>query len=89
MSNFQTQISENYNFSDGFSLGVPLLDGEIFTENSVKIPFSTLNRHALIAGATGTGKTKTIQKFLESLSKAGIPSVMMDIKGDVSGISMP
>ncbi len=53
----------------------------------VCLPISTLNRHGLISGATGTGKTKTIQGFLESLSKAGIPSVMMDMKGDVSGMA--
>ncbi len=53
----------------------------------VCLPISTLNRHGLISGATGTGKTKTIQGFLESLSKAGIPSVIMDMKGDVSGMA--
>jgi DNA helicase HerA-like ATPase len=53
----------------------------------VKIPLKTLNRHGLIAGATGTGKTKTIQVLSEQLSSFGIPVLMMDIKGDFSGIA--
>jgi DNA helicase HerA-like ATPase len=53
----------------------------------VKIPLKTLNRHGLIAGATGTGKTKTIQVLSEQLSSFGIPVFMMDIKGDFSGIA--
>lgn len=48
-----------------------------------------MNRHGLIAGATGTGKTKTVQLMCEQLSDAGVPTVMMDIKGDFSGISQP
>jgi DNA helicase HerA-like ATPase len=53
----------------------------------VKIPLKTLNRHGLIAGATGTGKTKTIQVLSEQLSSFGIPVLMMDIKGDFSGVA--
>jgi DNA helicase HerA-like ATPase len=55
----------------------------------VRIPLSTLNRHGLVAGATGTGKTKTLQKLSESLSRAGVPVLVMDVKGDFSGISQP
>lgn len=57
------------------------------SETQVKIPLKTLNRHGLIAGATGTGKTKTIQVLSEQLSSFGIPVLMMDIKGDFSGIA--
>lgn len=68
-------------------LGGAILDGEAIAEANVKIPLKTLNRHGLIAGATGTGKTKTIQVLSEQLSSFGIPVLMMDIKGDFSGVA--
>lgn len=68
-------------------LGAAMLDSEVIPEAAVKIPLKTLNRHGLIAGATGTGKTKTIQVLSEQLSMAGVPVLMMDIKGDFSGIA--
>jgi DNA helicase HerA-like ATPase len=68
-------------------LGSALLDGEVIAEAKIKVPLKTLNRHGLIAGATGTGKTKTIQVLSEQLSSFGIPVLMMDIKGDFSGIA--
>src|SRR6187402_166250 len=68
-------------------LGGAMLDGEALADAHVKIPLKTLNRHGLIAGATGTGKTKTIQVLSEQLSSFGIPVLMMDIKGDFSGIA--
>ena len=70
-------------------LGSAIFEGETFPDAQISIPLKTLNRHGLIAGATGTGKTKTIQVFSEQLSKQGIPVLMMDIKGDFSGISKP
>lgn len=70
-------------------LGAAMLNGEAIKEAKVTIPLRTLNRHGLIAGATGTGKTKTIQKLAEELSKRSVPVLMMDIKGDFSGISKP
>ena len=71
------------------TLGAAMLDGEAIGETIVSIPLKTMNRHGLIAGATGTGKTKTIQVLSEQLSQNGIPVLMMDIKGDFSGIAMP
>jgi DNA helicase HerA-like ATPase len=62
-------------------------EGEI-AELNLNISLKSLNRHGLIAGATGTGKTKTIQMLAEQLSKEGIPSLLMDIKGDLSGLAM-
>jgi len=66
-----------------------MLDGEPLTNRLVKVPLRTLNRHGLIAGATGTGKTKTLQILAEQLSAVGVPSLLMDIKGDLSGIAVP
>lgn len=81
-------ITEGYTAKgESILLGAALLDGEVVSETQVKIPLKTLNRHGLIAGATGTGKTKTIQVLSEQLSSFGIPVLMMDIKGDFSGIA--
>ena len=86
--NFKKLINEGY-FATGKSiiLGGAILDGQAVADAHVKIPLKTLNRHGLIAGATGTGKTKTIQVLSEQLSSFGIPVLMMDIKGDFSGIA--
>ena len=85
---FIQNINNGY-ISNGESiiLGGAMLDGEALTDAHIKIPLKTLNRHGLIAGATGTGKTKTIQVLSEQLSSLGIPILMMDIKGDFSGIA--
>jgi DNA helicase HerA-like ATPase len=72
---------------ESITLGGAILDGEALPDAYVKIPLKTLNRHGLIAGATGTGKTKTIQVLSEQLSSFGIPVLMMDIKGDFSGVA--
>ncbi len=87
---FIQHINEGYTSKgENIILGAALLDGEPIGETQVKIPLKTLNRHGLIAGATGTGKTKTIQLLSEQLSSYGIPVLMMDIKGDFSGIAKP
>lgn len=70
-------------------LGTVVLDGVTDTAARIRIPFATLNRHGLVAGATGTGKTKTLQGIAEQLSSAGVPVVMADVKGDLSGLSAP
>lgn len=86
--NFQSTIVNGYNFKgESIILGGAMLNGETLSDTFVKVPLKTLNRHGLIAGATGTGKTKTIQVLSEQLSLHGIPVLMMDIKGDFSGIA--
>ena len=85
---FSKHISDGYSSKgESIILGGAILDGEALADAHVKIPLKTLNRHGLIAGATGTGKTKTIQVLSEQLSSFGIPVLMMDIKGDFSGIA--
>ncbi|WP_426292801.1 helicase HerA-like domain-containing protein [Dyadobacter endophyticus] len=70
-------------------LGSAILDGEIIGEARVNLPLRMMNRHGLVAGATGSGKTRTLQVFAEQLSAAGVPVFMSDIKGDLSGIAQP
>ncbi|ESU29551.1 hypothetical protein FLJC2902T_00160 [Flavobacterium limnosediminis JC2902] len=85
---FIQEINNGYNCKeDAIILGGAILNGESIPETVIKIPLKTINRHGLIAGATGTGKTKTIQVLSEQLSQNGIPVLMMDIKGDFSGIA--
>ena len=88
MDAFATAMGEGYTFSGPtIVLGAPLLDGECPADLHVKVPLRMMNRHGLIAGATGTGKTKTLQVLAEQLSLNGVPSLLMDIKGDLSGIA--
>lgn len=89
-SGFLETIQKGYTFSGAhLVLGAAQWEGTVFPETPVALPLKTMNRHGLIAGATGTGKTKTIQVLSEQLSAQGIPVVMMDIKGDFSGIAQP
>ncbi|MEC3915586.1 helicase HerA-like domain-containing protein [Nocardia sp. CDC160] len=70
-------------------LGTVITGGTVHPDACVRIPMKTMNRHGLVAGATGTGKTKTVQGIAEQLSAAGVPVVVADIKGDLSGLSQP
>ncbi len=92
MSNKETfieDIKEGYSFEgDSILMGAAMLNGEVISESMVRLPLGTLNRHGLIAGATGTGKTKTLQILAEQLSANGVPSLVMDVKGDLSGLAV-
>jgi uncharacterized protein len=91
MSNKETfiqKVKEGYSFKgEAVKIGVGLLDGEPIEGADIFLPLKTMNRHGLIAGATGTGKTKTLQVISECLSDNSVPVVLMDIKGDLSGIA--
>jgi DNA helicase HerA-like ATPase len=85
---FKEKIDKGYSFKgESFDLGIAMLDNAVVEEAMVRLPLQTMNRHGLIAGATGTGKTKTLQVLAEGLSDASIPVMLMDIKGDLSGIA--
>ncbi|WP_316734806.1 helicase HerA-like domain-containing protein [Pedobacter aquatilis] len=68
-------------------LGAGILDGQVYGEAEVNLSLKMMNRHGLIAGATGTGKTRTLQLLAEQLSDAGVPVFMLDVKGDLSGLN--
>jgi DNA helicase HerA-like ATPase len=83
-------ISDGYAFTGpALDLGALVVDGAGHREAQIRIPLGMLNRHGLVAGATGTGKTKTLQLIAEQLAAQGVPVFLADIKGDVSGISQP
>ncbi|MET9957867.1 helicase HerA-like domain-containing protein [Streptomyces sp. NPDC006326] len=84
------RIAAGYAFTGpALDLGALLWDGACLPDRQIRIPLSMLNRHGLVAGATGTGKTKTLQLIAEQLSAHGVPVFLADVKGDVSGISAP
>ena len=87
---FIAEIQSGYNFSgSSIVLGGAMIEAEAVHGLQIKVPLRTMNRHGLIAGATGTGKTKTLQAIAEQLAGSGVPSLLMDIKGDLSGVAMP
>src|ERR1043165_3169589 len=85
---FIQAIKDGYTFKgESVKIGAGMLDGAVIAEAGINLPLKTMNRHGLIAGATGTGKTKTLQMLTEFLSDASVPVLLMDIKGDLSGIA--
>jgi hypothetical protein len=86
---FRDAVTVGYTLDEpSLVIGSAMHDGEIFNDTRVQIALSMLNRHGLVAGATGTGKTKTLQLLAGQLSKAGVPVFAADIKGDLSGIGL-
>ena len=84
------KIAAGYAFTGAaVELGTVVLDGKADPGAKIRIPLAMMNRHGLIAGATGTGKTKTLQLLTEQLSAAGVPVFAADIKGDLSGVASP
>ncbi|WP_280294546.1 helicase HerA-like domain-containing protein [Nocardia abscessus] len=84
------EIAAGYAFEgSALELGAVVVDGTVDPTARVRIPMRMINRHGLVAGATGTGKTKTLQGIAEQLSSAGVPVVLADIKGDLSGLAEP
>lgn len=87
-NDFVDLIAQGYQSKgESITLGAAMLGDETLTGSFVNIPLKTINRHGLISGATGTGKTKTLQVFAENLSEKGIPVLLMDLKGDLSGLA--
>jgi DNA helicase HerA-like ATPase len=91
MTTFDEMLKAGYGFTDAaVTLGAALEGGgAVHPEPKVRIPLAMMNRHGLIAGATGTGKTKTLQLLTEQLSAQGVPVLVADVKGDLSGLAMP
>ncbi|PST81604.1 ATPase [Pedobacter yulinensis] len=89
-TDFIEKINDSYTFSTpSICLGAGILDGQVHAAAAVNIPLRMINRHGLVAGATGTGKTRTLQLLAEQLSDAGVPVFMLDVKGDLSGLHKP
>jgi DNA helicase HerA-like ATPase len=87
---FLEAVTNGYSFKgETFKIGRAMLDGQVVEGADISVPLRTMNRHGLIAGATGTGKTKTLQVISEGLSEASVPVLLLDIKGDLSGIAAP
>lgn len=90
MSEFAAEIARGYEFAGTrLPIGVVLDNGEPVPGADISLPMGMLNRHGLIAGATGTGKTRTLQLMAEGLSKAGVPVFVTDVKGDLTGLAEP
>lgn len=89
-SAFSQLINAGYTFKgESFRIGTAMLNGEVVSDTPISLPLKTMNRHGLIAGATGTGKTKTLQLIAEGLSNASVPVLVMDIKAISAELLLP
>lgn len=87
---FKSEMQRGYTHEgDSLILGGAMIEDATIPELYIRAPLSTFNRHGMISGATGTGKTKSLQVLSEHLSHNGVPSLIMDIKGDLSGLARP
>src|ERR1043166_8987538 len=90
MTDFATAIASAYATQGAaIELGQGVHDGQLVHEAKIRVPLRMMNRHGLVAGATGTGKTRTLQNLAEQLSAAGVAGLIADVKGDVSGLADP
>src|SRR5215213_11608042 len=85
---FLEAVNNGYRFKgEAIKIGRAMLEGQVVEGADIYLPLKTMNRHGLIAGATGTGKTKSLQMISEGLSEASVSVLLLDIKGDLSGIA--
>jgi uncharacterized protein len=90
MSAFGDMLAAGFRGEDpSLTLGAALEGGQVYREPKIRVPLAMANRHGLIAGATGTGKTRTLQLLTEQLSSHGVPVFVADMKGDLSGLAVP
>lgn len=89
LTGWPAEVAAAYAFDDALPLGALVVDGQPVAGAQVALPLRMMNRHGLVAGATGTGKTKTLQGLAEGLSAAGVPVFLADVKGDLSGLAAP
>ena len=89
-TDLEAALAAAYGFdAPGVTFGAAMRGEEALSSVPVRVPLAMMNRHGLVAGATGTGKTKTLQVLAEQLSDAGVPVFISDIKGDISGLAGP
>lgn len=90
-ADFIAAMSAAYGFpeTESLVLGAARRNGETATGTAIRLPLAMANRHGLIAGATGTGKTRTLQSLADQFSAAGVPVFLADMKGDLSGVAVP
>jgi uncharacterized protein len=90
MTAFTEMLEQSYGTEEpSLVLGAALEGQQVHPDPKIRLPLSMANRHGLVAGATGTGKTKTLQLLTEQLSAQGVPVFVADMKGDLSGLAMP
>ena len=90
MTAFTEMLATGYGTGEpSLVLGAALEGSQVHQEPKIRLPLSMANRHGLVAGATGTGKTRTLQLLTEQLSAQGVPVFVADMKGDLSGLAMP